>query len=625
MAGRRLSLKQQLRSRCWVDPMMDSPPCDPSDPPAEGDTGLLDLPEDCLGLVLDLLDPVTVAILERVSRSLHTMIQAHQYWRKALIRLVNKHPYLSHSNPPALTLGEEEERLRPACKKAYRGIAKELNTFWRKNDKYKPSTQRNCQYFCQRDDQQKIVNIRVTGEHFLTILGPRTRSDPTVYTIRVFSRSTRTLISEVTDLKDKPEYLVFSPRHDLMVAKAHECSPSTPDTLHVWSLSSDPEPLLRAYNLKASGHAARCTTLVLKEDIYFGSSRKDAVLMCPTRYSNKSVVRFLALSRPSSSTNTTSSSESSSTSSSTNSTPSPCPLSLPQDVQNRVAVEEVGRVHIGHLVQLGVADFTEKWALLFTEAPKELPDRNIHLIVIEMASMTVKHILKAYEPRIAVYGAALHQQEPDVAVAVGKDGYLKVFDLDAGRELTNQRVPKPMARTNTTIIDFFGTTRFMLGSITDIHVFDLQFPLYPSPEAKLDRIERRREHIRTVSIYGEVWDMVEERALQLAPPPGEDALDPLMQLQQNLAALNQVNQAIEANIVRPELPEEADRVEQLLVEFRAVQQRIHDLNQEMEARISVAIEAVAADLRHIYVLTNTGDIMTFDFGDSRRAEEELDD
>ena len=35
----------------------------------------------------------------------------------------------------------------------------------------------------------------------------------------------------------------------------------------------------------------------------------------------------------------------------------------------------------------------------------------------------------------------------------------------------------------------------------------------------------------------------------------------------------------------------------LQVEFRAVQQRIHDLNQEMEARISVAIEAVAADLR----------------------------
>ena len=40
----------------------------------------------------------------------------------------------------------------------FRAIAKELNTFWRKNDKYKPSTQRNCQYFCQRDDQQKIVS-----------------------------------------------------------------------------------------------------------------------------------------------------------------------------------------------------------------------------------------------------------------------------------------------------------------------------------------------------------------------------------------------------------------------------------------------------------------------------------
>jgi len=611
MAGRRLSFKQQLRVRTGWD-QMDGPLCDPADPPGEGDTGLMDLPEDCLGLVLDLLDPVTVGTLERVSKGLHAMIQAHQYWRKSLIRLVHKHPYLSHSNPPALTLGEEEERLRPACKKAYRAIARELNTFWRKNDKYKPSTQRNSQYFCQKDDRQKIVSMRVTGEHFLTVLGPRTRSDPPLYTIRVFSRSSQSLISEVTDLPDKPEYLVFSPRHDLMVAKAHQPrlepephDPRTtaPDAIHVWSLKPQSDPLLRSYSLKASGHAARCTTLVLKEDIYFGSSRKDCVVMCPTRYSNKSVVRFLALSR------------------SPTSSPSGSPG--PQEGA-RVAVEEVGRVHIGHLVQLGVADFTEKWAILFTEAPKELPDRNIHLIVVEMASMTVKHILKAYEPRIAVYGTALHQQEPDVAVAVGKDGYLKVFDLDAGRELTNQRVPKPMARTNTTIIDFFGTTRFMLGSITDIHVFDLQFPLYPSPEAKLDRIERRREHIRTVSIYGEVWDMVEERALQLAPPPGEDALDPLMQLQQNLAALNQVNQAIEANIVRPELPEEADRVEQLLVEFRAVQQRIHDLNQEMEARISVAIEAVAADLRHIYVLTNTGDIMTFDFGDSR-AEEGLEE
>ena len=77
---------------------------------------------------------------------------------------------------------------------------------------------------------------------------------------------------------------------------------------------------------------------------------------------------------------------------------------------HKVAVEEVGRVHIPHLVQLGVADFTEKWALLFSEAPKELPDRNIHLIVVDMATMSIRHILKAYEPRIAVYGASLHQQ-----------------------------------------------------------------------------------------------------------------------------------------------------------------------------------------------------------------------
>lgn len=361
--------------------------------------------------------------------------------------------------------------------------------------------------------------------------------------------------------------------------------------------------------MKASGSAARCTSLVLKENFYFGSSRKDVVVMAPTRHSNKSMVRFLSLKRVDFS-----------------------PGTYPQgawrhDRQGEsfvntsnglihqgsgVAIEEVGRVMVPHLVQLGIADFSEKWAIFFSEAPKELPDRNIQLIVIDMASMSIKHMLKAYEPRIAVYGASLHQQEPDVAVTVGKDGYLKVFDLHHGRELTTQRVPKPMARTNTAILDFFGTTRFLLGSITDIHVFDLQFPLYPSQEARLDRIERRREHIRTVSIYGDVYGMTEERNLQLAPPPGVQVLDPLLQLQQNLAALNQVNLAIEADIVGPNLPEEADRVEQLLVEFRAVQQRIHDLNQEMEARISVAIEAVAADLRHIFVLTNTGDVMTFD-------------
>jgi hypothetical protein len=61
----------------------------------------------------------------------------------------------------------------------------------------------------------------------------------------------------------------------------------------------------------------------------------------------------------------------------------------------------------------------------------------------------------------------LSVQEPDIAVAVGKDGYLKVFDLDQGRELTNQRVPKPMARTNTCILDFFGTTRLQISGFFD--------------------------------------------------------------------------------------------------------------------------------------------------------------
>ena len=39
-----------------------------------------------------------------------------------------------------------------------------------------------------------------------------------------------------------------------------------------------------------------------------------------------------------------------------------------------------------------------------------LYSRTIQLIVIEMASMAVKYLIKAYEPRIAVYGASLHQQ-----------------------------------------------------------------------------------------------------------------------------------------------------------------------------------------------------------------------
>jgi len=630
MAARRLSFRQQLLHRTSRMELDGGPPSNPEEPGGEGATKLEDLTEDCLGLILDQLDPITVSTLEKTGKRIHHLIQRYQYWRRAVLKLILRHPYLSDQITPHIQYiqaADCELTTVENCKTIYNNIAKRLNTFWRKSEQFKPKTKRNGGYFCKRAENEKIVSIKVTGDYFVTVLGPRTRSDPAVFSIRVFNRETEEMVTEISDLVDKPEYLVLSPKYNLLVAKAHSPSRGVPDSLQIWSLVTEPlqgegegarDPLLRSYHLKASGMAARCTALTLKEDIFFGSSRKDCVLMCPTRYNNKSVVRFLALKRVSFSCESFPgawrvSEEGTSTSGG------------PKFVKTNngdiwegknVAIEEVGRVHIPHLVQLGVADFTEKWAILFSEAPKELPDRNIHLIVIDLGAMAIRHILKAYEPRIAVYGASLHPQEPDVAVAVGKDGYLKVFEMDSGRELTNQRVPKPMARTNTTIIDFFGTTRFMLGSITDIHVFDLQFPLYASPEAKLDRMERRREHIRTVSIYGEVGDMVEERALQLAPPPGVQDLDPLLQLQQNLAALNQVNQAIEANIVRPELPEEADRVEQLMVEFRAVQQRIHDLNQEMESRISVAIEAVAADLRHIFVLTNTGDIMTFDFGES---------
>jgi len=584
----------------------------PEDPPGEGDTTIEYLPEDCIGLILNMLDPATVAVFERVNKHMYDMIQTHQYWRIVLKRLLASNPYLTKKfyETWKLSLQDLDSQDLKFCKNLYKNLARDLNNYWKRSDRYEPTVTRNLKYFCAKLENQKIVSLKVTGDHIVTVLGPRTRSDQSIFSIKVFDRQREVCVNEISCLPDKPEYLVFSSKYNLLLAKAHEQCRTLPDTINMWSFFQQPDtPLLRSYHMKASGSAARCTSLVLKENFYFGSSRKDVVVMAPTRHSNKSMVRFLSLKRVDFS-----------------------PGTYPQgawrhDRQGEsfvntsnglihqgsgVAIEEVGRVMVPHLVQLGIADFSEKWAIFFSEAPKELPDRNIQLIVIDMASMSIKHMLKAYEPRIAVYGASLHQQEPDVAVTVGKDGYLKVFDLHHGRELTTQRVPKPMARTNTAILDFFGTTRFLLGSITDIHVFDLQFPLYPSQEARLDRIERRREHIRTVSIYGDVYGMTEERNLQLAPPPGVQVLDPLLQLQQNLAALNQVNLAIEADIVGPNLPEEADRVEQLLVEFRAVQQRIHDLNQEMEARISVAIEAVAADLRHIFVLTNTGDVMTFD-------------
>ena len=40
----------------------------------------------------------------------------------------------------------------------YRDLAKSLNTFWRKNDRYKPVTTRNTAFFCERDDRQKVTH-----------------------------------------------------------------------------------------------------------------------------------------------------------------------------------------------------------------------------------------------------------------------------------------------------------------------------------------------------------------------------------------------------------------------------------------------------------------------------------
>ncbi|XP_023335344.1 uncharacterized protein LOC111706663 [Eurytemora carolleeae] len=508
MAKRR-SLKHQLLSM-----EINFQNGNPEDPPRDGDTTIECLHEDCLGLILNMLDPATVAVFERTSKHIYSMIETHQYWRRLLKRLLAAHPYLKAKvcSTWNVDLNNLDSKDLKYSKSLYKKLARELNQFWKRSDRWEPTVTRNSMFFCQKQKNQKIVSLKVAGDHIVTVLGPRTRSDDAIFTIKVFDRQSEACIHEISSLSDKPEYLVFSSKYNLLVAKAHECHRTLPDTINIWSFFPQPDPLLRRYHLKSSGIGARCTSIVIKEDFYFGSSKKDVVVMAPTRYNNKSVVRFLSLKKVDFS-----------------------PESYPQGAWKRdlkgdncvvtnngqifqgagVAIEEVGRVMVPHLVQLGVADFSEKWAILFTEAPKELPDRTIQLIVIEMASMAVKYLIKAYEPRIAVYGASLHQQEPDVAVTVGKDGYLKVFDLHHGRELTTQRVPKPMARTNTAILDFFGTTRFLLGSITDIHVFDLQFPLYPSQEARLDRIERRREHIRTVSIYGDVFQMVEVRVVLL--------------------------------------------------------------------------------------------------------------
>ena len=50
-------------------------------PPGDEDTNIVSLPEDCLGLILDHLDPVTVGQLQKTSRHMYNLIETHQYWR----------------------------------------------------------------------------------------------------------------------------------------------------------------------------------------------------------------------------------------------------------------------------------------------------------------------------------------------------------------------------------------------------------------------------------------------------------------------------------------------------------------------------------------------------------------
>ena len=172
--------------------------------------------------------------------------------------MVTKHPYLEDLVDFDLELPQKK-----FYKSKFKQLTRSLNGFWKKSDKFKPLTIRNSQYFCERDDRQKVVSIKVTGSCFITVLGPRTRSDLAVYSIKVFSRRTKTKINEISNLIDKPEYLVFSPKYNILVAKAHETCPSMPDTLNIWSLESEQDSFLRAYHLKSSGLGARFVLMFL--------------------------------------------------------------------------------------------------------------------------------------------------------------------------------------------------------------------------------------------------------------------------------------------------------------------------------------------------------------------------
>ena len=40
-------------------------------------------------------------------------------------------------------------------------VARDLNMYWKKTQNYEPGVTRNVKYFCEKNDRQKIVSIRV--------------------------------------------------------------------------------------------------------------------------------------------------------------------------------------------------------------------------------------------------------------------------------------------------------------------------------------------------------------------------------------------------------------------------------------------------------------------------------
>ena len=75
------------------------------------------------------------------------------------------------------------------------------------------------------------------------------RSDLAVYCIKVFDRNSQKKINEISNLIDKPEYLVFSPKYNILAAKVtkdcitHVMTLHTPGARDVSQYARHPEHL----------------------------------------------------------------------------------------------------------------------------------------------------------------------------------------------------------------------------------------------------------------------------------------------------------------------------------------------------------------------------------------------